>query len=1010
MQISDNPYKLKRDLDTRAGYRRIFFVLFALSGFSGLIYESIWTHYLKLFLGHAAYAQTLVLAIFMGGMAIGSWICSLSSSRWKNLLLWYALAEGIIGLCALFFHFAFVQAIELSYTTIMPQLGNPLTVSVFKWTLSALLILPQSILLGMTFPLMSAGILRRFPGRPGRSVALLYFTNSIGAAIGVLASGFLLIRLVGLPGTIMTAGVINIALALMVWALVRSEGSAAVQTAPVTVETRNQSCGAWPRFFLLASLVTGTASFIYEIGWIRMLSLVLGTSTHAFELMLSAFILGLAFGGLWIQRRIDSIANPVRYLARVQLIMGILALSTLVLYGNTFEVMQWIVRTLPKTDIGYSLFNLSSSGIAMAIMLPTTFCAGMTLPLITFTLLRRGYGERSIGAVYAANTVGAILGVFFAIHLGMPVLGLKGLIAFGAGLDIALGVVLFWSIVADYPARQVPLTVTAIGAVAVAATILFVHLDPYKMASGVYRFGAIYNHENQHVLYHQDGKTATVSLVRDADGSLAINTNGKTDAAIMMDQGESTSDESTMVLLAILPLALNPHTRSAATIGLGSGLTSHTLLSYPFMTAVDTIEIEQKIVEAARQFRPRVEKVYTDPRSRIYIDDAKTFFSTYKKKYDLIVSEPSNPWVSGVAGLFSEEFYRRITDHLNNQGLFVQWLQLYEINVDLVVSVLKAISQNFTDYAVYASHDYDLFIIARKNGLMPGLDSRVLSMPEITAMLERIHIKGIQDAELRKVGERNILDHLIQSFPIQANSDYYPVLDQNAARTRFLGNTARALTGFTHFPLPTQEMLSGSRTLQQTTDIQLSPYFLESKAADTAMALRDFFLHGSFLSRYKDIDPETKQQAAAVTELFRSCRNQQAQIRSVGSLFAVSIAMTPYLTSSELDAIWRTLERKSCTASLSPPILQIIDLFKAIGHRNAGLMSATAIKLLEESGTMTPPSTIKYLVAAAMLGSVARGDRATACKLWAKYKTSMFDQNKPDLFFQLLVAESMKHS
>ena len=201
--------------------RNIYFMLFALSGFSGLIYESIWTHYLKLFLGHAAYAQTLVLAIFMGGMAIGSWICSKYSSRWKNLLLGYAMTEGIIGLCALAFHHAFTYTIELSYSSVIPQLGNPVTVSAFKWVLSALMILPQSVLLGMTFPLMTAGILRLFPGRPGRTIAMLYFTNSIGAAIGVLVSGFMLIRLTGLPGTIRIAGLINIILGLTVWFLIR---------------------------------------------------------------------------------------------------------------------------------------------------------------------------------------------------------------------------------------------------------------------------------------------------------------------------------------------------------------------------------------------------------------------------------------------------------------------------------------------------------------------------------------------------------------------------------------------------------------------------------------------------------------------------------------------------------------------------------------------------------------------------------------------------------------------
>jgi len=191
--------------------------IFTVSGFSGLIYESIWTHYLKLFLGHAAYAQTLVLAIFMGGMACGSWMCSRYSARWNNLLLGYALAEGLIGFCALLFHTVFDQAVQISYTGILPLFDSAVVANTYKWTLSALLILPQSMLLGMTFPLMSAGIIRLAPQKTGRILALLYFTNSMGAAIGVLASGFLLIRFLGLPWTIRLAGLINIAVALSVY-------------------------------------------------------------------------------------------------------------------------------------------------------------------------------------------------------------------------------------------------------------------------------------------------------------------------------------------------------------------------------------------------------------------------------------------------------------------------------------------------------------------------------------------------------------------------------------------------------------------------------------------------------------------------------------------------------------------------------------------------------------------------------------------------------------------------
>src|SRR5499427_8011946 len=239
------------------------FVIFTLSGFSGLIYESLWTHYLKLFLGHAAYAQALVLAIFMGGLAAGSWLCGRLSARWTNLLRGYALAEGVIGLMALAFHTAFDRSVSLAYTTVIPALGRVEAITAFKWGLAALLILPQSILLGMTFPLMTGGFIRRFPGRPGEALATFYFCNSIGGAVGVLASGFLLIRLVGLPGTGATAGVINLTLAAVVWWLAgrQPEPHFPGNDEPMARATDRRRHAV----LLLVAVLTGTASFIYEI-------------------------------------------------------------------------------------------------------------------------------------------------------------------------------------------------------------------------------------------------------------------------------------------------------------------------------------------------------------------------------------------------------------------------------------------------------------------------------------------------------------------------------------------------------------------------------------------------------------------------------------------------------------------------------------------------------------------------------------------------------------------------
>ncbi|GEM_PF-6274079 len=193
--------------------RILLLAVFTLSGFSGLIYESIWSHYLKLFLGHAAYAQSLVLVIFMGGMAFGAWLAGRYSARCRNLLLAYAVIEGLIGVLGLLFHGVFTHFVDLAYTQVFPALTSTVAIQAFKWGSASLLILPQSVLLGMTFPAMSAGLIRRYPDNPGASLALLYFVNSLGAAVGVLTSGFVLIAVVGLPGTILTAALLNVLLA-----------------------------------------------------------------------------------------------------------------------------------------------------------------------------------------------------------------------------------------------------------------------------------------------------------------------------------------------------------------------------------------------------------------------------------------------------------------------------------------------------------------------------------------------------------------------------------------------------------------------------------------------------------------------------------------------------------------------------------------------------------------------------------------------------------------------------
>jgi predicted membrane-bound spermidine synthase len=981
--------------------RAAYLIVFAVSGFSGLIYESIWSHYLKLFLGHAAYAQTLVLAIFMGGLAAGSWLSSRYSARLTSPLRAYAVAEALVGLCALVFHWIFVVSTDLAYSSLIPALQSPAGATAVKWGLATLLILPQSVILGTTFPFMTAGVVRLFPDQPGRTIALLYFANSIGGAMGVLASGFVLIKLVGLPGAMAIAGVINLCVAFTVAAMAPRMATAALVGRIDEPAARDRSWFVW---LLAVAFGTGAASFIYEIGWIRMLSLVLGSSTHSFEVMLSAFILGLAFGGLYIRRRIDTIEHPVRYLAFVQVLMGLSALATLIVYGETFQVMRWLMRVLPRTDAGYALFNLGSHGIAMAVMVPTTFLAGMTLPLITLVLLRGRHGEASVGAVYGANTLGAIAGVFAAVHVGFPLLGLKGLIIAGGSLDIVIGLCLLWFVRNVTDSLEQIAAVTA-SVAAVAGCVFLVQLDPQQLASGVYRPSGQLAPGGV-VIRHEDGTTASIDLIENDDGVVSIRTNGKTDASLLVvPTGTWASDEPTMVLTAAIPLALMPSARSVANIGFGSGLTTHVLLSSRRLERVDSIEIEPMMVELARGFAPRNSLAYSDPRSRIVLDDAKSFFSTERRFYDVIVSEPSNPWVSGVAGLFSQEFYRQVKGHLTSAGLLVQWLQLYEIDVPLVFSVLKALGSEFDDYALYSTAGHDLLVVASRHGPVPPLSDAVFEEAGVRAELRRVGVLNPQDITVRRLGSRRFWDPLVQRIPVPPNSDFYPVLDQGAARTRFLERNATELLSTAWAPLPVLEMLDPAhgRVLAEETTVTPVPWVGGSARAFVGMSLRNR-VRG--LSYPNDLSKTTEDLRLQVETLLNRCTTARRHDR-VDVIIDLAGALSAALLPVEVSDVWSRLGDLECVRMLDERDRAWLMLAEDVGARNAAGMTGLGEQLAQRESASRPAR--QFALTAAMLGHLALGRQTEAGRTWERYGPSLFG-DRVSLLIALLRAHATKVS
>lgn len=971
--------------------------VFFASGFAGLIYESIWTHYLKLFLGHAAYAQTLVLGIFMGGMAIGAALAARATSRIRNPLKLYAGIEIAIGLFAMVFHPLFANVTGSFYDMALAQgLGGTAFVAA-KWGLAALLILPQSILLGATFPIFAAAVTRSSSAGTGRSIATLYFVNSMGGAIGVLASGFVMVPALGLPGTIIAAGAVN----LLIGAVVARMSMHVAQPIPPALQAGPARFGRVPMLLLAVSFLTGASSFIYEVGWIRMLSLVLGSATHSFELMLCAFIVGLALGGLWVRKRIDSAANPGVLLAHVQIAMGISAIATIPLHSASFDIIAWVVLNAPKTDQGYTLLNLVRYGVSSLIMFPAAFCAGMTLPLATRLLHSNEHqGEKAIGMIYSANTIGAITGLAFAVHVGFPVFGLEYLVASGALIDVLLGVALLAVFAGRAKLLQgLAATVACIAGTAFAATTF----NPQRIVSGVFRSGSTAIEGTVVEIAH--GRTATISVEKHRQ-NISIRTNGKADAsAVMEGRPGYVMDEVTMNLIGILPLLLHDAPARVANIGFGSGITGEAILADPRVRQLDTIEIEPKMVELARHFGGLNRRVYDDPRSAIHIDDAKSFFAAHGLSYDLIVSEPSNPWVSGVSGLFSVEFYRHVSRYLAKDGLFAQWIHVYETHPDRVTSVIKALDEVFDDYVVFALDSGDILLVAKPQGKLAMRDDAMSRMtPDMWDKLQRIQIANPADLAFRLIGNKAFFKPWLDTRRVPANSDFAPYLDSHADYDRFMRQNWQELALLSLSPYPLSELLADRLPFPPGALMSVNGHFGVDQPPLTARVVQSA-LSGTAMPDSLRIPPDARN--ALIGEAMRliaDCRNPPMG-DSPYVLAGVAIKVLPYLPAAEARAVIAAMEALPCFGSLNGSQSLWPALLRHVADRNAAGIGESADALLAQGQGATEVR-LRYLIGMAMLGHLGAADPQRARTVWEKFGQMPLKDKPLGLALQILHARA----
>jgi len=613
-----------------------------LSGFTALVYEIVWARRLALVLGSVPSAASAVLSAFMFGLAAGALLVGWRADASRRPLRWYGVLEIGIGVYAL----AFDSLLSLVQGFLASQ----------PWLCAfALLSLPAA-LMGGTLPVLARAA-SDTTQRGTRAFGSLYGMNTLGAVLGALFTALVLLKALGLSGTIRLAGSLNIALGVGFWALAIVAGDRDIYTSDEEAPPARAFGDAEP-LILAAFFVAGFAALGLEMAWFRLLVYYLEGFTIAFGLMLAAYLLGLGAGALSGTALAFVGKNPRRLLARILLAEAVLALATFLLVtplGDSLEAMREGYRLKDSIDAAYAgrLFWM-----ALAIVFPATFCAGALMPVVArITLADRETIGLHTGVVYAASTFGAVLAPPVAAFWLLPALGVPGTIAFLAALLLLAGTAVAF-------ARGLREWVFA-GAAAVALVALCLTAGlgtPLVARSHVLRSG-----KPRRLVHASAGRVCDVAVVEDvADSTRRLYLDG-------FSAAETGSHYAYMRMQGHLPLLLHPHPARVLVIAFGTGTTAGAVACHPEAKEIVCVEIEPEVYEAAPFFEKANRKVLADPRVRRVVADGREYIRR-GGTFDVITLEPLMPYTPQAVHFYTKEFYELAKAALNPGGICCQWI------------------------------------------------------------------------------------------------------------------------------------------------------------------------------------------------------------------------------------------------------------------------------------------------------------------------------------------------
>ena len=649
----------------------------------------------------------------MAGLALGSFVSARLKREFKPLLL-YGILEGFIGLYSIFTP-RLSSLISGFYSNYYEAVSNNFFQSVIlKAGMSAILLLLPTIAMGMTLPLL----IRCFPeSQRHEKASLLYGLNTAGAVVGTLLAGYFLLPNLGISRTIYLTAAMNGALFIGGLALARQMES---------YKEPQSSAPAFQPLYLLF-LFTGFATLAYEILWARALAMYFGSSVYAFSAILAAFLLGIAIGSSYYAGRIQETSDPYQIFSLIQFRISLSALFFIGIFMGLPVILIWMFHVFNQS---FGLFQTAQFLLIALTVFYTTFLSGSAFPAALHFFRKNSESMQGYaGYIYGYNTIGSILGSLCAGFILIPWLGVERSIRVIALLNLILGIICFRK---SHATRQ-NFKVLAVGGISLILLMFLPRWNQSIYNAGFYAFAYKYAEKKQssihpssrispnasriqhpaliqagafswgpataieelNLLFYSEGLAATVAVTQEENAIRSLLINGKPDASNV-----PTGDMRTQLLLGHLPALHIANPKNALVIGLGSGVTAGALALHD-LDRIDIVEIEKEVARASEYFEEENGNILKRQNVRLLIDDGRNVVQHTSQKYDLITSEPSNLWMSGVANLFTREFFEAARNRLNPDGVMCQWIHLYQISRHDVLVFLKTMHSVFPHLSIW---------------------------------------------------------------------------------------------------------------------------------------------------------------------------------------------------------------------------------------------------------------------------------------------------------------------